>query len=118
VLECTDLISEVSNKFHEKRVLAFERISAILRLYGVSCKLFGSCASGITIKDSDIDIAINEKILKYFSKYNDIKNEMNAALDFMSEIFESLAWVSKQKVIKTASIPIIKLVVHTDIEVT
>jgi DNA polymerase sigma len=80
--------------------------------------LFGSCASGIAIKDSDIDIAINEKILKYFERFHDKKNEMNAALDFMSSLFESVPWISKQKVIKTASIPIIKLVIHTDVEVT
>jgi DNA polymerase sigma len=50
----------------------------------VSCKLFGSCASGIAIKDSDIDIAINDDILQYFESVHDTKNEMNAALDFLS----------------------------------
>jgi DNA polymerase sigma len=80
--------------------------------------LFGSCASGIAIRDSDIDIAINERILRYFEKFHEKKNEMNAALDFMSSVFESIPWISRQKVIKTASIPIIKLIIHTDIEVT
>lgn len=60
-------------------MLAFERISAIFRLYNVQCRLFGSCASGITIQESDIDIAINEEILAMFGHEADKKTQMNNA---------------------------------------
>ena len=43
---------------------------------------------------------------------------MSTAFEFMGEVFESLSWVSKVKVIKTAAIPIIKLVINTEIPVT
>jgi len=38
----------------------------MLTLWKVPIKLFGSCASGITIKNSDIDIAVDNSILNYF----------------------------------------------------
>lgn len=36
-------------------------------LYGIPIKLFGSCANGIAIKDSDIDIALDNCITNYFN---------------------------------------------------
>lgn len=55
-----DYISETSNKYYERRLLAYERIIAIFRFYGVSCQAYGSCASGLTIKESDVDVAIGQ----------------------------------------------------------
>lgn len=48
----------------------------------------------------------------------DKKSQMSTAFQFMGQVFESLPWVSKVKVIKTAAIPIIKLVINTEIDVT
>lgn len=89
----------------------------MFRLYGIECKLFGSCANGIAIKNSDVDIAINQKILSYFSMYEDRQIQMSSAFEFMGEVFESLPWVSNVKIIKTASTPIIKLTVNTEVKV-
>ena len=35
----------------------------MLQYYSIPIKLFGSCASGIAVKNSDIDIAIDQSIL-------------------------------------------------------
>ena len=40
-------------------------------LYGIPIKLFGSCANGIAIKDSDIDIALDNCITNYFNLSED-----------------------------------------------
>jgi predicted nucleotidyltransferase len=74
-------------------MLAFQRIAAVLRLYAITCKLFGSCASGIAIKDSDIDIAISQNVLDYFQCHNQ-KYRMDTALDFIAQVFESMSWIS------------------------
>lgn len=60
VLECVDKISEEANSYFDSRVLGFERLSYILSLCGISIKLYGSCACGIAVKNSDIDAAIGE----------------------------------------------------------
>jgi predicted nucleotidyltransferase len=36
-------------------------------VYGIPIKLFGSCANGIAIKNSDIDIAFDNSITNYFN---------------------------------------------------
>lgn len=38
-----------------------------MRLNCIPIKLFGSCANGIAIKNSDIDIALDNSITSYFS---------------------------------------------------
>ena len=45
--------------------MAFERIQFLLQLYAIPIKLFGSCANGIAVKNSDIDIAIDKSILAW-----------------------------------------------------
>jgi predicted nucleotidyltransferase len=44
--------------YHDRRIIAFERIQFLLSYYYVNIELFGSCASGIAIRNSDIDIAV------------------------------------------------------------
>lgn len=61
----SDHISESANQFHERRVIAFERIQFLLQCYNIPIRLFGSCASGIAVKNSDIDIAIDNSLLSY-----------------------------------------------------
>jgi hypothetical protein len=60
------LINEEANQFYERRLIAYERIQFMLGMWKIPIKLFGSCASGITIKNSDIDIAVDNSILNYF----------------------------------------------------
>lgn len=45
--------------------MAYERIQFLLQYYSVPIKLFGSCANGIAVKNSDIDIAIDQSILQW-----------------------------------------------------
>ena len=65
IINCSNLISENANLHFEQRVLAFERIQNILHVYQIPVTLYGSCASGIAIEQSDVDIAIDDKILFY-----------------------------------------------------
>lgn len=65
-MDISDLISEQANEFHERRVIAYERLQFLLHYYHIPIKLFGSCASGIAIKNSDIDIAIDSCIINMF----------------------------------------------------
>ena len=37
----------------------------MLQFYSIPIKLFGSCASGIAVRNSDIDIAVDNSILMY-----------------------------------------------------
>ena len=66
IVECSDAISKEANYYHTARAVAFERIRFILQFYNIPIKLFGSCANGIAIKNSDIDIAIDSTIMNYF----------------------------------------------------
>lgn len=52
----------------------------MLNIWQIPIKLFGSCASGITIKNSDIDIAVDNKILDYFLAIPET-NRLKAALE-------------------------------------
>lgn len=61
----SDIISEEANQYYERRIVAFERIRFLLQYYSVPIKLFGSCANGIAVKNSDIDIAIDQSILQW-----------------------------------------------------
>lgn len=80
ILDCSDWISDTANEFFERRVLAFERIQSLLHLYEIPVKLYGSCASGIAIKNSDVDIAIDDKILSYYHHLPSIRNQLEGAL--------------------------------------
>ena len=66
IVDYCDSISDEANEYHVRRMVAFERIQSVL--HQLPIKLFGSCANGITIKNSDIDIAIDSMILNYFSQ--------------------------------------------------
>lgn len=46
-------------------MIAFQRIQFLLSFYNIQIKLFGSCANGIAIKNSDIDIAVDSFILNW-----------------------------------------------------
>jgi len=61
----SDIISEEANQYYERRIVAYERIQFLLQYYSVPIKLFGSCANGIAVKNSDIDIAIDQSILQW-----------------------------------------------------
>lgn len=114
MLDLSDLISEQANQFIDRRMVAFERIQIILGTYNVPIKLFGSCASGIAIKNSDIDVAIDNCILNYFL-YVAENQRTKAALEYLQGIFKAQPCIKNIKLIKTASIPLIKMTMNTKI---
>ena len=59
ILEYSDRISERANSYFERRVLAFERLKYLLEWYGIEIRLYGSCACGIAIENSDLDVAVD-----------------------------------------------------------
>ena len=80
-------------------------------------KLYGSCASGIAIENSDVDIAIDDKILMYYHEVPTIRGKLEAALEFLSQLFSQVSWISNIKLIHKATVPLIKMIVNTEIPV-
>jgi DNA polymerase sigma len=78
----------------------------------VGIKVFGSCANGIAIKDSDIDIAIDNSIVNYFS-YCKEEDQVVFSLQWLEGILSSFPCMKNVKLIKGASVPIIKLTLDT-----
>jgi predicted nucleotidyltransferase len=59
VQDCADFISQEANAGFNRRVLGFERLRTLLGLYELPVRLYGSCACGIVVKNSDVDIAVD-----------------------------------------------------------
>jgi DNA polymerase sigma len=95
-------------------MVAFERVQFLLSFYYVNIELFGSCANGIAIQNSDIDIAVKPEILNYFSHVPE-HLRLQAALENLQQIFSTQPYISDIKVIGTASVPIIKLKIDTSV---
>jgi predicted nucleotidyltransferase len=74
-------------------VIAFQRIQFLLQYYNVPIKLFGSCASGIAVRNSDIDIAIDNSILT-FMDFLPEPERIKAALERLEELFQTQAWIT------------------------
>lgn len=87
----------------------------MLGMWKIPIKLFGSCASGITIKNSDIDIAVDNSILNYFMHMPE-NTRLKGALQQLQQLFQQQPWVTGLKMIKTAAIPLIKMKVDTSIK--
>lgn len=85
-------------------------------VYGIPIKLFGSCANGIAIKNSDIDIAFDNSITNYFNLCQEIERP-KMALEWVAELFSNFGWVSNLKLIKNATVPILKLKVNTSVDI-
>lgn len=112
IKEFINFVANEANTYHNARVVAFERIRFILECYGIPIKLFGSCANGIAIKNSDIDIAIDNSIVNYFT-YCEDSMKVSFSLEWLAAIFSGFKCIKNIKLIKTASIPIIKLTLDT-----
>lgn len=110
--EISDKISEEANEFHDRRIIAFQRIQCLLPY--IEIRLFGSCASGIAVRNSDIDIAIDNSILMHFKFLPETKR-IQSALEWLHEVCQTQPWIVESKFIKTATIPLIKLTIDTSI---
>jgi DNA polymerase sigma len=77
----------------------------------VSIKIFGSCATGLALANSDIDLAVDLSILNYFyAVFGTTKDKVCMALGNIMKMIENRGWVSNIKLITTASVPILKFV--------
>ena len=94
--------------------MAFERIQFLLSFYYIQIELFGSCASGIAIQNSDIDIAVKSEILNYFEHVPE-HFRLQAALNNLHQILSTQPYLTDINLIAKASIPIIKLKVDTSV---
>lgn len=84
----------------------------ILQTYGIPIKLFGSCANGIAIKNSDIDIAIDGSVMNYFANISE-SEKAKYSLEWLCTVFQSFGCMKKLNLIKSARIPILKLEINT-----
>ena len=70
----------------------------------VDLRLFGSCATGLALSTSDVDVGImGFEMLP--------KNELTIVLSNFSKVLEKFKWITSIETILTANIPIIKLVI-------
>lgn len=77
--------------------------------------MFGSCACGIALANSDIDIAIDSSVIQLY-EYLPEGVRLLAVLESLEQIFRSQGCFVQIKLIRTASIPVIKLTLDTSIE--
>ena len=80
-----DIIAEKANSFQKYRLVAFNRIQYCLSGFQVHLILFGSCANGLMIEKSDVDVAIAYNILNYFP-YGSIKERVSFALSHLYQM--------------------------------
>jgi len=66
-------------------------------------RIFGSCATGLSLPTSDIDLGITG-----FERNS--KRELIGVLGNLANVLESFSWVKSVERIFTANIPIIKIV--------
>lgn len=109
--EMADSISELANSYSNYRLVAFNRMAYLLNAYGVSIKIFGSCATGLALANSDIDLAVDPSITHYYySAPVSEKEKVCLALEFIKTMISARPWVSNVKLITTATVPILKFV--------
>lgn len=66
-------------------------------------KIFGSCATGLALTTSDVDIAVSG--LEAYDRYTLCEHILS-----ISNALKPFKWVSSNKPILTAAVPILKLV--------
>jgi predicted nucleotidyltransferase len=95
IIKLSEEIFQEAREYEDQRALAFDRIQVLLFMHKVGIRLYGSCANSIAIKNSDIDIAIEEGILTWYPCLATPKAKLIAALQYLSHIFSQLPWIGK-----------------------
>ena len=83
-----------------------------MKYYGINIKIFGSCASGIAVKNSDIDIAVDYAITNYYNGCNQ-NDKVKLSLQWLETVFNQFICMKNIRFIKGATIPLLKLTVDT-----
>ncbi|CAD8059451.1 unnamed protein product [Paramecium sonneborni] len=117
-LDILDFTDNIMNEYEEMlpfRFLSFERVKQVIQkvFLGIPDEmimLFGSCATGLALIDSDIDIGING-----LEVYN--RNMLKNHFDNLFFEFSRKKWVIKANPIFNSSVPIIKLEIDPQINV-
>ena len=52
-------------------------------MFGIKVKLYGSCACGIAIKNSDLDIALSEEVLDSFEYLSSTHAKIQACFEIL-----------------------------------
>lgn len=94
-------------------MLAFERLKYLFEFYGIFIKLYGSCACGIAIENSDLDVAVDDSILEMCADSESPQARVEQALRYIEQILGSVVGTSEIKFISSAYIPIIKFKIDT-----
>lgn len=82
-------------------------------------KLYGSCCVGLAIKNSDVDVTIDEGVLQqYYGYYGDTLECIAAFFSYLEYYLANFKWISNLKVIKSATIPIIKFTIDNRVKVS
>lgn len=55
--------------YYDNREMAFERLKDVLACINCVPKLYGSCCVGLAIKNSDVDVTIDEAVLNQYYGY-------------------------------------------------
>ncbi|CAD8141718.1 unnamed protein product [Paramecium pentaurelia] len=115
ILDFTDNIMSEYEEMLPFRFLAFERVKLVIQkvFLGIPdgmIMLFGSCATGLALIDSDIDIGING-----LEVYN--RNMLKGHFDNLFFEFSRKKWVVKANPIFNSSVPIIKLEIDPQINI-
>lgn len=99
-------LTEGSNKIMNYRILAYHRLTyCISKLFPnspVKTKIFGSCATGLALTSSDVDISVSG--IEAYDKFQICEH-----LSTISQCLKQFKWVVENKPILTASVPILKI---------
>ncbi|CAD8053393.1 unnamed protein product [Paramecium sonneborni] len=116
IIEFTDSIMNEYEDMLPFRLLVFDRIKLVIQkvFYGIPddmIQLFGSCATGLALIDSDIDIGISG-----FQPMN--RNVIKALFDNLFFEFSKRKWVIKSNPIFNSVVPVIKLEIDPQVSQT
>lgn len=99
-------LTEGSNKIMNYRIMAYHRLTyCISKLFPnspVKTKIFGSCATGLALTSSDVDISVSG--IEAYDKFQICEH-----LSTISQCLKQFKWVVENKPILTASVPILKI---------
>jgi len=108
-------LTEGSNKLIKSRILVYKRIEhCVARTFpmnNMKTKIFGSCATGLALTTSDVDIAVSG-----IETYD--RATLCDSLSKISEVLKNFKWVLSNKPILTAHVPVLKLEIDPKIGFT
>lgn len=78
-------------------------VSSTIIAYGVDVKVFGSCATGLALPSSDIDLLVTG------FEHSEV-SEIREILEFISKQLKEYPWAVSVKPILSAVVPVVKIV--------